>query len=50
MHQVTVHVVDQEVDLIPYQKIERKVHQHLKHLLDVNQIESQVIFLAKYNV
>jgi len=48
--QVIAHVVNQEVDLIQLQKIGRKhLHCHLKHLLAVKQIESQVIII-QYNL
>jgi len=47
--QVIAHVVVQEVDLIQLQKVGRKrLHCHLKHLLSVKQIESQVI-IVRFN-
>jgi len=45
--QVIAHVVVQEVDLIQLQKIGRKhLHCHLKHLLVVKLVESQVIIIT----
>jgi len=47
--QLIPHVVVQEVDLIQLQKIGKKhLSCHLKHLLAVKQIESQVIIIQLF--
>lgn len=45
VHQVTALVVGQEVDLILYQKIGRRLLNHLNLLLVVNLIENQVFII-----